>query len=216
MFRHAIFHHFNHTIQGFGTWSCGQEGPRLTSWPVGVLAVYHCPTPSAFVPWSKDLEAEDPEKFGSQNPCMAMTHIFSEVKGMEILGDWRYKYVKLTNCFKFHIDMTSMQLVHEKKVQARIVFLLITWNQDKKIISLTMSMIHPNLWTFYQRIPESSDSTFPPFHLSKSTSWNFTNDPPISPLAPSCLWSKACHNRLRSKTCHLGNQCLGCLARAPG
>jgi len=54
---------------------------------VGVLAVYHCPTPSAFVPWSKDLEAEDPEKFGSQNPCVAMTHIFSEVKGMEILGD---------------------------------------------------------------------------------------------------------------------------------
>lgn len=117
VFRHAIFHHFNHTIQGFGTWSCGQLSPQLTSWPVGVLAVYHCPTPSAFVPWSKDLEAEDPEKFGSQNPCVAMTHIFSEVKGMEILGDWRYKYVKLTNCFKFHIDMTSMQFVHEKRFE---------------------------------------------------------------------------------------------------
>ena len=65
----------------------GKKAHELTSWRVGVLAVYHCPTPSAFVPWSKDLEAEDPEKFGSQNPCVAMTHIFSEVKGMEILGD---------------------------------------------------------------------------------------------------------------------------------
>lgn len=55
-----------------------KKAHELTSWPGGALAVYHCPTPSAFVPWSKDLEAEDPEKFWvTKKTCVAMKlHLF--------------------------------------------------------------------------------------------------------------------------------------------